>query len=397
MVFRKRPGARRIGSDILDAVLRRDLLRAILTTPLLGRLRPWWPFALPDEPDASGAYRRAFALVDGLAPGDRDRLGPGRTIEPDDPGVDALLERARPVLEALREGSSTGGCRWGETLSADDLGKGHLDVLHLRVVRVAGLSARRHAAAGREREALDDLFAGLTLAHRVGTGGVLFARVLESAGEASAFQALARILPGLKPAGLDDLAKRLDALPPPEPASATIGPESRFIVATVRVKILAKGPTLGDDDWADLGFDGDEAAALRRLTGDDRAALLAHLDATGPAFAELARRLDLPHPDCRPALDAFARDQAAAQPVVASLAESAWGARHVVDRMRTLRALTRAGLALVRDGEAAFRAVPDPFGPGPFALERRGRGFLIRSAQRDDDRPEVALSFGDAP
>ena len=92
---------------------------------------------------------------------------------------------------------------------------------------------------GSERR-LDDVFAGLTLAHRIGTGGVLFSRLLECGGEVPAFQTwLAFCLPWIGKA-LDDLSHRLDALPLPEPASATIGPESRFILGSMRTKVIAK-------------------------------------------------------------------------------------------------------------------------------------------------------------
>jgi len=70
----------------------------------------------------------------------------------------------------------------------------------------------------------------------------------------------------------------------------------------------------------------------------------------------------------------------------------------VVDRMRAQRAMLRAGVALVRKGEAAFRAEPDPFGAGAFGLERRGKGYLIRSALNDGgmpEKPEVSLEIGD--
>ena len=119
---------------------------------------------------------------------------------------------------------------------------------------------------------------------------------------------------------------------------------------------MATGPVIEGAEWADLGFDGDEAAALKRLTGGDRAKLLAHLEATGPAFAELARRLDLPRPGCRAALDEFAEAERSTHPVAVGLVESAWGVRHVVDRMRALRSMLHAGLVLIRDGEPAFRA-----------------------------------------
>jgi hypothetical protein len=52
---------------------------------------------------------------------------------------------------------------------------------------------------------------------------------------------------------------------------------------------------------------------------------------------------------------------------------NAWGVRHAVDRMRALRSLLYAGIALVHQGEAAFRAESVPFGTGAFGLERRMR------------------------
>jgi len=382
-------------------MLRRDLLRSMLATPLAGWLRPCMPRAFavgaPEEPNAAVLYRRAFAWGKGLSAEDRDRLRRAPTLAVDGRDFDVLIRQAGPALDAIREAASAGHCDWGlGTLKSEDLGKGPLDVLNIALVHVACLSARRHAAKGREHEALDDVFAGLALAHRVGTGGVLFARILECAGERPAFRTLGRILPDLKPEALDDLSRRLNALPPPEPASAAIGPESRFILGTLRARIKALGPVIRVEDWDELGYASEETAALRRLTGNDRDKLLVHLDSTGPAFAELARRLDLPRPGCRAAVDDFARAERPAQPVVASLAENAWGVRHVVDRMRALRAMLRAGLALVQNGEPGFRAVIDPYSNGPFGLERSGKGHLIRSALNDEGRPpEVTLGLGE--
>ena len=250
------------------------------------------------------------------------------------------------------------------------------------------------------------MFAGLALAHRLGTGGVLIARVLESSGKFTAFQTLGRILPDLEPATIEDLSRRLEALPPPEPASATIGPESRFVVGSLRAKLLAHGPMVAGEDWDEVGFSEEEAAVLKRLTGGDRAKLLAHLDTTGPAFAELARRLDLPRPEYRAALTEFAAAERSTQPVVAGLVAAAWGGRHMVDRIGALRSMFPAGLALVRGGEPAFRdrrslrlgpirprtareGLPDPFGDegrrstrGDARDRRRGLIGLTRHFRR---------------
>ena len=58
--------------------------------------------------------------------------------------------------------------------------------------------------------------------------------------------------------------------------------------------------------------------------------------------------------------------------------------------------MLRAAVVLVRDGEPAFRAESDPFGTGAFGLERRGKGYLIRSALNDEEKPEMSLEIGDA-
>lgn len=383
-------------------MLRRDLLRVWIATPLIGWLRRWpqlAPAGVPTEvPNAAEVYRKAFGWVKGLRPEESEWLRKSETVAIEDRQVETILKQARPALRAIREAAAIDRCDWGtETVTSEMLGKGHLDISSLHVIRLACLSARRQARAGRARDALDDLFAGLTLAHRIGTGGLLISRIVECGCEVPLFQTLGRILPGLGRDGLDDLSRRLDALPPPEPASAVIGPESRFILGYVRPKLEAVGPTIEDDEWAKIGFDAEEAEALKALTGGDREKVLRHLEATGPAFAELARRLDLPRPGCRSALDEFARAERTTQPIVAGLVEKVWGIRHVVDRMRALRSMLRAGIALVRDGEVAFRAVSDPFGSGPFDLERQGKSYVIRSALNDATKPEVSLAIGGEP
>jgi hypothetical protein len=382
-------------------MLRRDLLRVLMATPLARWLKSWVPpasgSAATEGTNAADLYRRTFGWSEGLGPEDSERLRKAATIAIDDPRVLGLIRRADPALEALREAATIDRCRWGtEAVSSDDLGKGHLDVSNLNVIHVACLSARRHARSGRGRKALDDVFAALALAHRIGTGGFRFARILECGGEVPAFQTLARILPRLNRVALDDLSRRLEVLPAPEPASAAIGPESRFILGSLRTKLMAIGPVVQDAEWVELGFDEDEATALKRLTGGDRAELLTHLEATVPAFNELARRLDLPRPGCRAALYEFAMAEQSTHPIAAGQVENAWGVRHVVDRMRALRSMLHAGVVLVRESEPAFRAQSDPFGTGAFGLERRGKGYLIRSALNDEGKPEVSLEIGDA-
>ena len=173
-----------------------------MATPLTNWLRPWLPPATGEtalEPaNAATIYRKAFGWVEGLRPDDKAWLLHPETRALDDPHVAALIRKARPVLKAIRQAATIDRCHWEtEILSRDDLGADRLSVFNIAIIRVACLSARRHAARGRGRAALDDLFAALTLAHRLGTGGVFIARLLEHCGEFSAFQTLGRILPEL--------------------------------------------------------------------------------------------------------------------------------------------------------------------------------------------------------
>jgi hypothetical protein len=109
----------------------------------------------------------------------------------------------------------------------------------------------------------------------------------------------------------------------------------------------------------------------------------------------LGRRLDLPRPGCRAALDEFAETERLTHPVAATLVESAWSVRHMVDLMIANRSMLRAGIALVHGGERAFRTIADPYSVGPFGLERHGTAYLIRSALKDDTKPEVTLAVGE--
>jgi hypothetical protein len=375
-------------------MLRRTLLRALLASPL-----PAW-LGLPacgEEANAAEVYRRAFAWSRGVTAEDAERFRGALAGSLDDPRLRRLLRGARPALGAIRDAARIEACAWGPgPVAADELGQDRLDVLNLRVIHAACLSARVRAAAGRGLEALDDVFAALALAHRIGTDGVWFARVLEAGGELAAFQTIGRILPRLDRETRDDLARRLARLADPEPPSATIGPESRFVLGSLRRKAAAMGPTLDADDWHELGYDATESVPLVRLSGGDRDRFLMHLDAEPPAFAELARRIDRPREECRAALDAFAHEWRDAAPIASGLAEKAWMIRHVVDRMRALRTLASAALVLVRDGEPAVRALRDPFGTGGFDLERKGPVVVIRSGLLDEGKPVVQLEIGES-
>ena len=377
-------------------MFRRDFILSWLAIPAVRWFRADGP-SLDAAGNAADSDLPAFEWAKNLRPDDRALLRRAVTEALDDPRLPNLIERARPALDALRTANAIDSCRWEpEIPGLEDLGQGRLDLANIDIVRAACLSARELAGRGRGDAALDELFAAMTLAHRIGTGGVFISRVMECGAEVLVFRTVGRLMPILSRPTRDELSRRLDALPPPEPAAATIRQEYRFIFGSLHAKFAAIGPAIGDDQWAGLSLTPAQVEALKKTTRGERDRLLVHLETTGSAFDELARRIDLPRPGCRAALADFARDEEFNHPIAANLVEQAWGIRHVVDRLQAHRAMIHAALVLVRDGEPACRALRDPYGPGGFDLDRRDHGWILRSALRDDDRPEVSLEVGAA-
>lgn len=377
-------------------MLRRHLLRLLGSAPLLRFTRGATGLAaMPDEaPNAADVYRRVIAWSEDFPRPEWSAVREAPEAATLPAQVDRWLEAARPALAALREGARIDACHWGdEAMTAENLTRDRFNGAHRHLVSLASLSTIRHAESGRFEDALDDAFAALAFARRIGEDGPMIARLFQCAEEIVIRRALGRILPLLDRPALDSLARRLDAEPPAAPASAMIGPERRFILNCLRGHLATMGEALSDEDWERLQLV-DEAPALKRLTGGERAKLIAHLDASAPAFEELGRRLDLPRGERDAALDDFVATRRETDPVAAMLVEPVRAMPNAVARADLLGRMLRAGLVLVRDGEAAFGTLRDPFGDGPFGLERRGEGWTIRSAFPDVKAPITEFRVG---
>lgn len=374
------------------------MLRLLTSAPLLGRLSGWGAFAQSPSGAATNAadvYRRTFAWSEAVwrerwqevyASLEAPRLGPD---------VDRWLKEAQPALRTLREAASIKACRWGdENLTVEGIDRDRLEIGHNFPGRMACLSARRLAEKGRFEESLDDAFAALSFARRIGEDGVLIARLFQCAGETAACQTLGRILPLLDRPALASLANRLDASPPPAPFSTNVLPESRFILGSLRGLLSNANAVLTEDDWARLKLDADETAILKRLSGGERVRLLAHLDEAGPAFEELGRVLDLQLREREGALGEFARTHRETAILAVGFIEHAQPAATAVERIGLIFKMLRAGVLLIRDGEPAFLAPRDPYAAGPFGLERRGEGLILRSAFPGVKTPTTEFAIG---
>jgi hypothetical protein len=98
-------------------MLRRNLLVALMATPLASWLKPRMPSAsggaATEGPNAANIYRTAFGWAEGLRPEESERLRKAVTGAIDDRHVSTFIQQARPVLEAIREAAAIDQCRWG--------------------------------------------------------------------------------------------------------------------------------------------------------------------------------------------------------------------------------------------------------------------------------------------
>ncbi len=331
---------------------RRDVLKSVLAWPIVTRL---WPTGLVTAQapapvatvPAAEAYRKAFAWYDALKEADRERLRDWRTM-PLGPDADALIESARSALAAFHQGASQKVCDWGFEVDLDVIGK-IMQMPRLRTTDIALLRARRSAETGCFAEALDDIFDVLAYSRHQGATGIIICGLFQLSMETQAVDLLAGHLSRLPRPLLATLPARIAALPPLTAWMTAMDAELRYMKASM----VKEKPATTPKQLEDL------AVRVRRMMeilerppGQDRQADL-------DAWQALARR---ENPDAADVLDAV------------QSARAAW------ERAQARRAMLDAAIVRLRDGEAAFLAIRDPYGSGPFACEPLGPGFVLRSA-----------------
>lgn len=376
---------------------RRDLLRFLAAWPLAGRLRTWGSdsSAIVADLDAPAHYRRAFARLSTLTEADRSLVEGWRTV-PLDKAVDGLLRRFAPALDDWRRGASTGRCEWPEVVSAEGLITGDHDIRNHRIGNIALLRARKLAESDREMEALDDVFAIASFGRHIGYSGLLISRVCQFAAENQAIAALGAILPRLGPEAMASIPARVEGLPPPCSWVETIRLEGRFIISNISENVAALSMPVSLEDLQGppfLFFEAD-ARAFFDATGGDPERILGLVRDLGPFLASLGEVVDLPGPSFGKALESFSARGGGINPFGALVVKWVDHARFAADRTELLWSMALAARTRIVDGLDRFRAIPDPFADGPFAIAERPGGFELRSALHREGKPPAILQVG---
>jgi hypothetical protein len=256
-------------------------------------------------------------------------------------------------------------------------------------------------AEGKNAEAIDDVVAALTLGRHVSLDGSLIGVLVGYAIEAKVNETLAAFLPKLDARELADLKRRLDALPAGNrPALAIRQCEENTIDWLIQ---KVKGAKDKESLIAMLVFvglseekPGDVNARARDFVaacGGSAEGVIRFAEETRPSYALMARILDLPP-------DQFEREfklestKQANNPVFKVFFPAMKKVREAQDRAEIRHALFAAALAVVRDGQGALDAHPEPISGGSFEYTAFEGGFELRSKFKMADGKPLTLTVG---
>lgn len=351
--------------------------------------------------NAALRYWTAFAVMPKLDAQQQKLLSAQPGAEVDAAAAAKLIEDGRNALLYLRRGAAIGPCDWG-------LPRGdgpYLLLPHLAKARdlgrLASLRARQEMAEGKGAAAVDDAADAMVLARHASSDlTAIISYLVQLAIERNVIEGLAPQLASVDPAALEQLDRRLAALPPGGSLEQCMRVERDSFLEWA-VKNLRE---MNDQDpWKErvLGpFSADESQAERdklekvvAACGGTREGVLRQFEAMRPLYEEMGRILRLPREEFRTkfaALQARAKDNPVAVEVLPSMTK-------VYDRDaagRTRFTMLRAAVAVVRGGPEKAKDFKDAAG-NPLTYAASPDGFELRSTVTDEDQP-VKLTVGGA-
>jgi hypothetical protein len=299
--------------------------------------------------NAATVYRDAFAQ---LPTGELDDYL--QSASGDGPGAEALVERGKGALDALRRAAACRSCDWGHGTTLPATAENLSDAR--RLAALALLRADR-APHGDVEAGLDDLAAVMALGRHIGQG----LNLCGLAGfpiEDLAVTRVLELLGGLDRGARQRLAARLDGLPPFPDLAAAVRAEEAYFRASYRDWLAALGeaaveasvraqfglPEAARDlgGWAFPG--GDPAEQMLQACGGGKAQLVALADEALSAFDTLA---SVAGGDSAERL-ASLREAAVKNPLLADVLRSFDRVRPIWERFRArfdrLRAQAAAGV-----------------------------------------------------
>lgn len=349
--------------------------------------------------NAAMKYGQAFALLPTMDKAQEKLLDEWKTAPLDAPAL-GLIEGSRLSRLYLHRGAKLPRCDW--SLDYEDGILMHLPYLQkcLTLARLTALHARHEFEQGHGAAGWDDVIALLKLARDVEQAPIMIANLVGFRVESIAIEAAAPHLPGLKSVLRDDAFASLDA----RPAGATllelvqtekqVGPV--WLIRELK-EAERKEPGSWQARWKEVfTLTGVESDAESRPFVDSARTFeqaTKMLEDLLPWNDQLATLVGLPWRDFDAQYPEFARKAKAAIPLAGYLIPGLDKYVATQRRGQTQMALFRAAVAVVRGGPGALKAIPDPYGDGPFEYRAQGKGFELKSKFLFKGQP-VSLTVG---
>jgi hypothetical protein len=251
---------------------------------------------------------------------------------------------------------------------------------------LACLRARLRFEDGHSAEATEDILAALTLGRHVSPDGSLPSILTRYAIERCLGETLARYLPRLDAGALNDLNKRLGALPDRGTLATAMREEQLLETGWYVRKVKeAKDREAALAVLSELWGSREEGRAVLEECGGTAAGAVKYTEELRSWYPQLAEQMELP-------LDQFAKEQEraaiklAANPMYKRFVPAILRCRWDKARADVRRALLSAALAVQLDGPDALKHHPDPVAGGPFDYVAFKGGFELRSKWKLDEK-----------
>jgi hypothetical protein len=361
----------------------------------------------PDRPAAAAKadlnanaalkYWRGFANLPKLDKDEQDKIIREAATMPLTPRVKEIVKLAQSSLHELYNGAAVPDCGWGLT-EEDGVDAIVPELPAARVlVGLACLRARLRFEEGNNAPALDDVFAGLTLARHLSVDGAPVTLLVAMALENTTTEVLATYLPKLDAATLKGLSARLGKLPAGGNLAVAIAVEERIGCAWFEKKVRGiKDPNelvqlvgfLEAGEHTDKKDQIARGKAFLEACGGTVEGVAKMAEEVRPYYAAWVKKAMLPPAEFEKAMDADGK-RMEKNPVFKLVFPALARLRQAEARLEVRRAMLKAAIAVQQDGKDALKNHPEPFGDGPFGHEVFDGGFELKSKLKYTDKSWV--------
>jgi hypothetical protein len=357
-------------------------------------------------------YYQAFMLAPQLPSPDRDFLltNEWRGVKLES-RFSELLQGYDPEFYLLRHAAAAETrCDWGIDLTEGPNARLPGYAPAKTTAQIARLRTLWNLQHSRQTEARDDLIAVMALARNVSSDGILLATLIQFAMENITASVIAENYSRWEPEMLNELAnpKHLparglvaDCVPVEKRAfhgwllmktreiqSASIDESEKL----ARIRDLFNG-IVGENDNDAKAF----GERVVTVAGGKVEGVIKLVEELNPLYDEAAVILALPYREFGPRMKQWMeRIEAGSNPLAANFLKVFEKCRAREFAMLAKSAMLRAAAEYKLHGPAGLASVPDPFGDGPFQMQRVvveniDRGFELRSRLRNQDYNEVLV------